>query len=49
MSEDLEIEEGSMDHLGSLQVIHKWWQQRVVYHEAEMHNNQTDQRGWVLS
>lgn len=41
--------EESMDHLGSLQVIHKWWQQKLLYDEGEMHTGLISQRGWVLS
>lgn len=48
MCKDLEIEE-SLDHLGSLQVIHKWWQQKLLYDEGEMHTGLISQRGWVLS
>lgn len=48
MCKDLEMEE-SMDHLGRLQVIHKWWQQKLLYDEGEMHTGLISQRGWVLS
>ena len=41
-SKDLEIE--SIDHLGSLQVMHKRWQERLVYAEAEMHTGLMDPR-----
>lgn len=46
-SKDLEIE--SIDHLGSLQVMHKRWQERLVYSEAEMHPGLTDLRCWVVT